>query len=86
MDELTFDIQNIAAGQGSDLAVTGMVIVFVALTLISLFIRLLPRALELVSRLLPAMDDPHQVVSPSVPDAAGRIAAIGFALHQETVS
>ena len=85
MHELTFDIQNIAAGQGPALAIAGMAIVFVALTLISLFIRWLPRALELVGRLLPP-DDGHRAASAPVPETAARIAAIGFALHQETVS
>ena len=85
MQELTFDIQNITAGQGSALAITGMAIVFTALTLISLFIRCLPRALERVSHLLPAVDN-AQTASESVPEVADRIAAIGFALHQERVS
>ena len=86
MHELTFDIQNIAAGQGPALAMVGMAIVFVALTMISLFIRWLPRILELVARLLPAGDDAHQAASAPVPETAARIAAIGFALHQESVS
>ena len=85
MHELNFDLQNIAAGQGYALAITGMAIVFVALTLISLFIRGLPRGLKLIGGLLPA-EDAHQAASASAPESADRIAAIGFALHQETVS
>ncbi len=86
MHELTFDIQNITAGQGPALAMAGMAIVFVALMTISLFIRCLPRTLELVGRLLPAVDDAHQAAAAPVPETVDRIAAIGFALHQETVS
>jgi len=84
MHELTFDIQNVVAGQGSDLAVTGMAIVFIALTLISLFIRWLPRISDLVGRLLPTATETH--VSAPVPETADRIAAIGFALHKEASS
>jgi Na+-transporting methylmalonyl-CoA/oxaloacetate decarboxylase gamma subunit len=86
MHALNFDIQNIAAGQGSDLAITGMAIVFVALTLISLFIRCLPRTLELVGRLFPTAAEAHADASVGVAEATDRIAAIGFALHKEAVS
>ena len=85
MDQLTFDLQNIAAGQGLDLAVTGMAIVFSALTLISLFIRGLPGFLVLIGRLLPAEEDPHPAASTAT-DETDLIAAIGFALHREFVS
>ena len=86
MHELTFDLQNIAAAHGVALAVTGMAIVFGALTLITLFIRSLPWVLERVGRLLPPADDPHQAAVAPSPGAAERVAAIGFALHQEAVS
>ena len=87
MNELTFNLENIAAGHGYHLAVTGMAIVFVTLMLISLFIRGLPRALELAGHLFPSAEEAHSTVANPVPeDRPELIAAIGFAKHKGTQS
>ena len=53
MESLSFSYQNIAAGQGFELAFAGMTIVFTALVLVTLFIVLLPKVLVVVNRLIP---------------------------------
>ena len=67
------------------IALAGLTIVFTALILISIFIASLPRILNLVSKVWPESDGPHQESSQSergLPDEAG-LAAIGFVLHTE---
>jgi Na+-transporting methylmalonyl-CoA/oxaloacetate decarboxylase gamma subunit len=69
--------ENITANDGFAIASTGMLIVFAALTFISLFIYCLPGAL----RLLGVPDEPEKPQQrPS--DDEELIAAIGYALHQ----
>lgn len=68
---------------GIPLAITGMLIVFFSLTLISVYIATLPKVLALLENYLPeskAHDKPatdHKVLSKQV------IAAISFALHHQ---
>lgn len=77
--------QNVIDERGIEIAVAGMVIVFSALVLISLFIAALPRILELLDPYLPAAGHGH-----AAPVAgAGRedeliAAAIGVALHHQS--
>lgn len=71
--------------QGIPIAVTGMLIVFAALVLISLFIAALPQLLAIIAKVLP--EEPEHAApqdrSPSlIPDEAV-LAAIGFVLHTE---
>ncbi|MBS10735.1 MAG: hypothetical protein CME19_03920 [Gemmatimonadetes bacterium] len=83
---MTFDysVQNIIDGQGIPIVITGMVIVFFALTLISLFIAALPRILERIAQRWPEPEGHHH----SAPAAAQAgvtddvVAAIAVALHR----
>ncbi len=86
MDKFTFDLKNIAEGDGIAVSLTGMLIVFVALSMIALFIKVLPWALKKLSFLFPKVEDTHGL--PPRPLAADTpddrlIAAIGFALFTE---
>ena len=81
-----FDVQNIIDGQGISIAITGMVIVFFALSVISLFITALPRILDRVALLWPEPEDPYGNGSAS-PKASGAVsdeivAAIAVTLHR----
>ena len=92
MNDINFDFQQIAEGQGWETALSGMTIVFVALTVVSAFIALLPRLLPTLNRFLPPVV--HHTHSTSVQshsnkptptsseDAANEIAAaVGYILH-----
>ena len=82
MEPLSFSYHNIASGQGFELAFAGMIIVFTALVLVTLFIALLPKALVVVNRLIP---EAHLHTAPppqrQSDDDAAIAAAVGFALH-----
>ncbi len=72
--------------RGVSIAIAGLLIVFVALLLISLFIASLPRILEFVARYWPEVDDSHGRhghAENSDSDDAAVFAAIGFVLHTE---
>ena len=75
-------INNITEAQGFPIAITGLTIVFVALTLISVFIALLPRVMEALSAILPEEShaDPAKASRAAMDEQL--VAAIGFALHQ----
>ena len=92
MNDINFDFQQIAEGQGWETALAGMTIVFVALTVVSIFIALLPRFLPTLNRFLPPVV--HHTHSTSVQshsnkptptsseDSANEIAAaVGYILH-----
>ena len=81
---LKFDLnyQNVVDGQGMELAMAGMLIVFVVLALISLFIALLPRILSVVARRYP--EEAGYRVAGSGDETTGEgeiLAAIGYVLH-----
>jgi Na+-transporting methylmalonyl-CoA/oxaloacetate decarboxylase gamma subunit len=79
------DFSQVFAGKGMAIAATGMIIVFTALLLITLFISALPRLLEMISTILPEVPDHHAPKDASrslLPDEA-ILAAIGFVLHTE---
>ena len=79
-------MENVHAANGVDIALTGMLIVFVALTLISLFIASLPRLLTVLNRFWPEPEGFAPVASASAAADEGVsgpvVAAIGYALHQ----
>ena len=83
MDKFTFDLKNIVEGNGIGVSVTGMLIVFVVLSLIAIFIKLLPWVLKKLSFLFPRVEDHHGVpprpAAVDIPDDR-LIAAIGFAM------
>jgi len=72
--------------EGISIAVVGIVIVFSALILITLFIASLPRVLKLVHLVWPEVSDGNPVAGhpeSQVADDADVLAAIGFVLHTE---
>lgn len=73
---------NILEHDGIGIALTGMTIVFVALMLISGFIALLPKFMQVFSAFLPP-ETHHDAATPrSAGEDEAVIAAIGFVLHQ----
>ena len=72
--------------EGAVQALVGLMIVFSALIVISLFIAALPRILALVSNVWPEVDEPAgNVGHPDslVADDGAVLAAIGYVLHTE---
>jgi Na+-transporting methylmalonyl-CoA/oxaloacetate decarboxylase gamma subunit len=74
---------------GAALAITGMMVVFVGLLAISVFITVLPHALEVVNQVLPESDHHHGHAAPakktaplaSSDDEEAIVAGIAFAIH-----
>ncbi|MFG0335067.1 MAG: OadG family protein [Maioricimonas sp. JB049] len=83
MGFITIDPQNVVDSNGVGLALTGMLIVFTVLILISLFIACVPRLLGLLNRIFPEVD--HRHGGPPPPDQPGLevVAAIGLMLHRQ---
>ena len=79
--EMIYSFQNIVEGQGVDIAITGMSIVFTALALISLFIFTLPRILARWSPETSAVAHPTARRDVSGHEEDEVVAAIGLALH-----
>ena len=88
MFNFQFSYQNIINGQGFELAVAGMIIVFVVLATISLFITLMPKILDKLNPYLPEHE--HRNVETPVPginsDDNAAIAAICYVFHQRSES
>lgn len=82
MIKTNLSIQNILDGRGIEISIAGMLIVFAALALISLFIYYLPWFLRVFARMLPSEEAPHGSAAPATSDDEV-IAAIGFALHRK---
>ena len=81
--ETSFSVDNIFANDGIGIAITGMLIVFVALVLITIFVALMPKVLGLLAGVLPPEIEHHAaLVEPSVDNEALAV-AIGFALHSK---
>lgn len=83
-----FNFENIRAGNGYEITLTGMAIVFSGLLLISLFIVLLPRMLALLDRLTEKGRPPTTVAktvssAPLPPTDEEIMAAISLAIHIE---
>ncbi|MFT5085947.1 MAG: Na+-transporting methylmalonyl-CoA/oxaloacetate decarboxylase gamma subunit [Candidatus Latescibacterota bacterium] len=85
MSGLNFNYQNILNGQGFELAFAGMIIVFSALSLVSIFIALLPRCLVFVNRWVPEVHHHSapkaRAKAPTAANEAEIAAAIGYVLH-----
>ena len=88
MFNLQFSHQNIINGQGFELAVAGMIIVFVVLATVSLFITLMPKILDKINPYLP--EHKHRNVETPIAginsDDKATIAAICYVFHQYTES
>jgi Na+-transporting methylmalonyl-CoA/oxaloacetate decarboxylase gamma subunit len=77
---------NAAIGEGMTIAAVGIVIVFSALMLITLFIASLPRILRVVNHVWPEAGDGHRESGhpeSQTADDSDVLAAIGFVLHTE---
>ena len=81
LGELTFRFQNIADHQGFGVAVTGLIIVFVSLALITLAIATMPKILVALEGFLPPEHEHHGPPSAKSSDDEAIAVAIGFALH-----
>ncbi len=90
MDKFTFSVENIVKGEGIGISLTGMLIVFVALTLIAVFITLLPWVMRKLDPILPKGEVFHAppASGPRPPSEADEslAAAIGYALYKEHLS
>jgi len=76
---------NILEHDGLGIALTGLMIVFIALALIAIFISLLPHALKVIASVYPETSHGHihaPITSPTVREKEQVAAAVGFALHQ----
>ncbi len=80
MSDFDLGLQRIVDGQGLPIALAGMIIVFTALLLISLFITLLPRILATVARRFPETEHhaPRRVETPREDPAAVAAAAWAY--------
>ena len=82
---------NVSEGNAVAITITGMLIVFTALTLISVFIAALPRVLSAIEPYLPAAEDHHDAptTAESLRSDDGKsneekiVAAIGYVLRTE---
>jgi len=81
---MSFDLDAIVEADGIGIAMIGMLIVFSALVLISLFIAFLPKILRIVEPWLPSVDEAKsRSPEESFPiDRQRIIAAIGAALRE----
>ncbi|MEW4528821.1 OadG family protein [Maioricimonas sp. JC845] len=80
---ITIDPQNVVDSNGVALALTGMLIVFSALVLISLFIACVPHLLGLLNRIFPEVEHHHTPPRPADQPDLELVAAIGLALHRQ---
>ena len=80
-------LQNIFDGQGFALTFAGMIIVFTALLILSLFISLLPRVLGLLQNRFPAIFDGEEKENAATAEPELQrlriVAAIAFVLHHQ---
>ncbi len=79
------DFSRVFDGDGVAIAASGMLIVFAALVLVTLFISAMPHLLAVVSKVLPEVAERHAAHGRSeslLPDEEV-LAAIGFVLHNE---
>lgn len=83
MENLNFSLQNILDGQGIEISITGMLVVFVALALISSFIALFPAILRVVDLIYPSNSASSNTAVDNNTTEDKTIAAIGFALHSK---
>ena len=82
MYNFDFSVQNIEDGQGLGIALTGMIIVFSVLALISAFIVLLPKVLAVVAKKFPeSAGHAGHVGQVQAEDDGPLMAAIGFVMH-----
>lgn len=86
MRNMDFNWQHVIDGQGISVSITGMLIVFFALTLITVFIAVLPKILAAIEPIFPSKED--VVTAVDAPDTGVGVteevaAAIAFSIHLE---
>ena len=83
--DVTIDLTRAVDAEAIGIVLTGMLIVFCALILITLFISQLPRLLEALASVLPEEYEPSHPADPesSYPDEDAIVAALSYILHQE---
>lgn len=83
--ESSFRWSNVTDGDGIAIAITGMLIVFSALALITCAIAALPHMLAAIAPYLPTIAHDHKAAPPaeSLPSDQERVAAIGMVLYSE---
>jgi Na+-transporting methylmalonyl-CoA/oxaloacetate decarboxylase gamma subunit len=90
MDKFTFSLKNILDGEGIGISLTGMLIVFSALSLIAIFIKVLPWILDKLSPYLPKGEVLHTQPAEQSRVSSGMdeslAAAIGYALYKKQLS
>ncbi|WP_432735145.1 OadG family protein [Maridesulfovibrio sp. FT414] len=89
MQQVLFSWDNVVAGNGVALSLTGMSIVFVALVLVSCYIALLPKIVALCNKIIPPSAHHHGPVAkapaPTIksgPSEAEIVAAAVAYLHK----
>ena len=80
MNSLHFSIQNIIDGQGIPIAITGMLIVFCVLALISLFIAVFPKLTAWLGRYFPETEI-QEASTPQTSSNDAVMAAIAYVYH-----
>jgi len=84
MIDINLSVQNILDGNGIEISIIGMLVVFAALAFISSFIFLLPTILRVVNLIYPSEEETRALSGrPDTPEDE-ILAAIGFVLHAET--
>lgn len=83
--DLSFSFQNVLDHNGLVISATGMLIVFFALTLISVAITLLPKFLKVLAIYFPEKEEPTPISAKSSNNGA-IVAAIAYAVHQNKLT
>lgn len=83
MQELHISFQNVIDGHGIGLTITGMIIVYVSLTIIAVSIALLPHLLRVINKFFPEPVEPVKIAKRPAPaaDDEALAAAAAFAFH-----
>ena len=81
MDLIQIIIQRILDGQGFEIALAGMVTVFLALTLISICITMLPKVLTRFAGIFPETPTPQPTTSAPSNEDEAIAAAVGYLHH-----
>lgn len=76
--------QRVIDGNGLSLSITGMLIVFLSLVIITTFIALLPKVLVVVAKYFPEKD--HHAAPQTAETEDRVIAAIGYILHERLLA
>lgn len=85
MNNLTMGFENIVASNGIAISIVGIFIVFAALSIIALFIGLLPKLMPLTAKFFPEEEHPH-TATPKASQSSDHdevLAAIAYALFRK---